>query len=55
MLFFHINLFWFEVFSPQKFIIFTLSSIGLFYSFYKSYISDPGYISNSKQEQIQVI
>ncbi|KAF7488086.1 Palmitoyltransferase ZDHHC17 [Sarcoptes scabiei] len=43
------------VFSPQKFIIFTLSSIGLFYSFYKSYISDPGYISNSKQEQIQTI
>ncbi|KAH9527412.1 Palmitoyltransferase zdhhc13 [Dermatophagoides farinae] len=43
------------VFSSFELFIFILCSTGLFYSFYKCYHSDPGYISNSREEQIKTI
>ncbi|XP_027202574.2 palmitoyltransferase ZDHHC17-like [Dermatophagoides pteronyssinus] len=43
------------VLSPIELFIFILCSTGLFYSFYRCYQNDPGYISNSREEQVKTI
>lgn len=42
------------VLSPLDLFLFLLASTWLFYSFYKAWRSDPGYVANSREEQIKV-
>lgn len=43
------------VLSPLELFLFLLASTWLFYSFYKAWRSDPGYVANSREEQIKTI
>lgn len=40
--------------NPVMLFFFSLASLWLFYSFYKSYANDPGYLCNARDEQFAV-